>query len=124
MNFTSAISTYVEHELSEAEALMAQGKPKEAFSHLESAHVLGQKSTKWHVLAHLRMLQWAVRNRDIRECLGQLLRIVGAATKTAIGLVPTGNTGGSNVSPFRPMPLNDQHRVILERIAGDHDHHD
>lgn len=116
MNFTSAISVYVRHELSEAEGLLAQGKSTEAFTHLENAHVLGQKSTKWHVLAHIRMLQWAVRNRDIRECTGQLLRIIGAATKTALGWVPTGNTGGSDVSPFRPMPLSDQHRMILERV--------
>ena len=127
MTFTTAISPYIRHELSEAEALMAREKPQEAFVHLENAHVLGQKSTRWHVLAHVRMLQWAVRNRDLREFLGQLLRIIGAATKTAIGLVPTGNTGGSNVSPFRPMPLNDEHKTILERITdrdtGSHDQH-
>ena len=120
MNFTSAISKHVQEELSQAEARMAQGKPKEAFAHLEDAHVLGQRSTKWHVVAHLRMLQWAVRNRDRREFLGQLFRIIGAATMTAIGLVPTGNTGGSNVSPFRPMPLKDRHKRILDGITGYH----
>lgn len=29
----------------------------------------------------------------------------GAATKTAIGLVPQDNTGGANVSPFKRMPI-------------------
>ena len=120
MNFTSAISEHVQEELSRAEARMAQGKPIEAFAHLENAHVLGQRSTKWHVVAHLRMLQWAVRNRDMPEFLGQLSRIIGAATKTAVGLVPTGNTGGSNVSPFRPMPLKDRHKRILDGITGYH----
>lgn len=51
------------------------------------------------------MLHWAIKNKDFREARGQLLRIVGAATKTVFGLVPEGNTGGSNVSPFTPMPI-------------------
>jgi hypothetical protein len=33
------------------------------------------------------------------------MRIVGAATKTPVGWLPHGNTGGANVSPFRPMPI-------------------
>ncbi len=51
------------------------------------------------------MLSWAVRQNDRREVFGQLFRIVGASTKTAIGLIPEGNTGGSNVSPFRRLPV-------------------
>jgi len=33
------------------------------------------------------------------------MRIVGAATKTPVGWLPHGNTGGANVSVFRPMPI-------------------
>lgn len=69
-------------------------------------HVVGQESTYWHVKAHLLMLAWACRNYRQKELLGQLFRIVGAATKTAIGLVPKGNTGGANVSPFKTMPVS------------------
>ncbi|WP_367254946.1 DUF3703 domain-containing protein [uncultured Phenylobacterium sp.] len=39
--------------------------------------------------------------------------MVGAATKTAIGLVPQGNTGGSHVSAFRPMPIPTDLLAIL-----------
>jgi hypothetical protein len=46
-----------------------------------------------------------MQQRDTREIGGQVLRIFGAATKTALGLVPLGNTGGSNVGPFRRMPI-------------------
>jgi len=67
--------------------------------------VLGQASTVEHVRVHVQMLLWAVRHRIPREALGQVLRIVGAATKTALGWVPMGNTGGSHVSPFRPVPI-------------------
>lgn len=41
----------------------------------------------------------------MREALGQVLRMAGAATKTALGWVPAGNTGGANVSPFKRMPV-------------------
>jgi hypothetical protein len=75
------------------------------FAHLERAHVLGQASTVLHVVAHVHMAAWALRERDLRELRGQLFRIVGAATKTALGWIPSGNTGGANVSPFKPLPI-------------------
>ena len=60
------------------------------------------------------MLLWAVRHRVSREAAGQVLRIIGAATKTAIGWVPTGNTGGSNISPFRPVPIPADLQKVLD----------
>jgi hypothetical protein len=51
------------------------------------------------------MLLWALRGSDLRESSGQLLRVFGAAAFTAIGWVPAGNTGGSNISPFQPLPI-------------------
>jgi hypothetical protein len=67
--------------------------------------VLSQLSTREHVRVHWHMLVWGLRQRDMKEIAGQVLRIAGAATKTAIGLVPLGNTGGANVSPLKPMPV-------------------
>ena len=84
--------------------------PSRAFHHLERAHVLGQASTRQHVRAHVAMLWWAIRQRAPRESFGQIMRIVGAATKTAIGLVPEGNTGGTNIRPFRRLPIPDDLR--------------
>lgn len=89
----------------ELAASIEQVDPFRAFHHLERAHVLGQASTRQHVRAHIAMLQWAIRQRAFRELFGQLMRIVGAATKTAIGLVPEGNTGGADISPFRRLPI-------------------
>jgi hypothetical protein len=40
------------------------------------------------------MLTWAFRNNSIREISGQIIRILGAAIVTPLGLVPLGNTGG------------------------------
>jgi hypothetical protein len=64
------------------------------------------------------MLAWAVKQRDVGEALGQLLRIVGAATMTAFGLVPHGNTGGANVSPIKPMPIPHDLEAILLKARG------
>ncbi len=115
MNFSANIRPHVERELRAAGDALA---PDEAFHHLERAHVLGQASTGHHVRVHWRMFLWGWRQRDFRECAGQLLRIAGAATKTAIGLVPAGNTGGANVSPFKPMPLDPDLAAIIAAARG------
>lgn len=104
-SFSRMIAPYVEAELEYARQARVLGESGREFAHLERAHVLGQESTYWHVKVHVLMLVWAIRNHSIGEMLGQIFRIVGAATKTAIGFVPQGNTGGANVSPFKKMPI-------------------
>lgn len=110
MSFSQQIRPYVDAELH-----AAWTDPDGGFTHLERAHVLGQASTLMHVRVHWHMLKWAWRHRDAREFLGQLLRIIGAATKTVFGLVPAGNTGGANVSAVRPMPIEPELADIIER---------
>ena len=85
------------------------------FVHLERAHVLGQSITYQHTRIHWRMLKIGWKRKDAREIFGQLVRIVGAATKTAFGIYPTGNTGGSNVWFFRPMPIAEDLKQILDK---------
>lgn len=104
-SFNQTIRPYVSAELTEAWCALRRGERASSFLHLERAHVLGQSSTLHHVRVHLSMLAWALRTRAPREVAGQLLRIVGAATKTPFDLVPTGNTGDSNVSPVKPLPI-------------------
>jgi hypothetical protein len=103
--FGRRIRPYVESEILAAREAESRGQPDVAFSHLERAHILGQASTVEHVRAHWHMLLWSIRQRNVREGLGQLVRIVGAAISTAVGLVPQGNTGGTNVNSFKSMPL-------------------
>ena len=110
MDFARRIRPHVDTELAHAAA--ASGTHV-GFVHLERAHVLGQASTREHVRVHWHMLRWGWHRRDAREVLGQLLRIVGAASKTAFGLVPAGNTGGANVSAFRRMPVPADLEAIL-----------
>lgn len=103
--FSKRIAPHVDQELAEARRLESTGQTDASFIHLERAHVLGQASTFHHVRVHVQMLGWAARHRVWKEIRGQVLRIIGAATKTMFGWVPTGNTGGANVSPFKPLPV-------------------
>lgn len=115
MSFARNIRPAVDRELDAA--LRAQASAVQ-FRHLERAHVLGQASTREHVRVHWRMLRWALRERDAREAVGQLLRIVGAASKTALGWVPAGNTGGANLSPFRRLPVAPDLADEIARARG------
>lgn len=116
--FTRNIRPYVEEELALARNDQNYGNKAEAFAHLENAHVLGQASTRLHVKVHVQMLLWAVKQGKIGEVFGQLFRIAGAATKTAFGLVPTGNTGGTNVSQFKVMPIKPELDRILKKARS------
>lgn len=116
--FSTNISPFIKAELALAAEAKAQGHIDREFSHLENAHVLGQESTYWHVKVHMLMLLWAVRNLKPKEIFGQLFRTIGAATKTAIGLVPEGNTGGANVSPFKTMAIQPEHQAIINNAKS------
>lgn len=116
--FRRQIKPFVDREILSARTACRQGDAAVEFHHLERAHVLGQSSTSQHVKVHALMLAWGIRNRRPAEVAGQVLRIVGAALFTGIGLVPAGNTGGSEVSPFKPMPIPEDLRAILAQADG------
>jgi hypothetical protein len=62
---------------------------------------------------HWLMFRLALKMRSPREIWGQIVRIVGGATKTPFGIYPTGNTGGSNVWFFKPMPVPEDLQALL-----------
>lgn len=107
---------FINQKMNEYQLALAQGEHEKAFSILEDAHVIGQQSTYYHCLVHYRMLRHGLRYRDFKEVFGQVVRLVGAFTKTAIGLVPTGNTGGANISPFKRLPVSKANQAILNEI--------
>ncbi len=112
--FASRIRSSVQLELDAARRAEADGKATLAFRHLERAHVLGQAATVEHVRAHWHMFLWATRQRKAGEAGGQLWRLLGASLKTGLGWVPMGNTGGTNVSGFRRMPIPPDLQRILD----------
>jgi len=117
--FARNIAPYVMGEVEKSTQAEANGDYRASFTHLENAHVLGQASTYWHVKVHWLMLRWGLRRRDAREVFGQVIRILGAAVLTAVKGVPIGNTGGSNVSPVKPMPITAAHAEIIARARAD-----
>ena len=95
----------LKHEILVARELIAQANLDGAIIHLERAHVLGQGHVRWHVLAHWLLLKVAIRRHQGVAAVGQAIRIVLGAIGSAVGRVPTGNTGGSDVSMFARMPI-------------------
>lgn len=113
--FRKNIRPYVDHEITLAKKALRANQPEIAFHHLERAHVLGQASTLEHVRTHWQMFVWGIKTKRGKEVVGQCIRLIGALTKTAIGLVPAGNTGGSNVSPFASMPIAHDLAAIINK---------
>jgi hypothetical protein len=88
------------------------------WQHLERAHILSQPLAGAHVRTHVAMLGSAARRRDIREFVGQLFRLTVAGPGSLTGRYPVGNTGGANVSAFKPMPIPEDLRAALEAGKG------
>ena len=116
------IKPYWDLEIAAAEESASNGYRQAEFQHLERAHVLGQNSTLLHTRTHILMLLWGIRKRNIKEVAGQILRITGAATKTILGLIPSGNTGGANVSPFKKMPIAPELQLIINTVRSTESH--
>ena len=112
--FHDRIRPAVEAELDAARRAEQLGDAEAAFGCLERAHVLGQPSTRLHTRVHWLMLRWAMRQRDVGEIVGQVFRIAAAATKTAFGWLPHGNTGGTSVGAFRPMPVAPELQRLID----------
>ncbi|ESP92351.1 MULTISPECIES: DUF3703 domain-containing protein [Pseudoalteromonas] len=100
------------HELITAKALYTEGDFDNCFKHLERAHILGQSYVVRHTQSHWWMLKVGFKTGDKREVFGQIMRILASIIFSRIW-VPKGNTGGTNVSPFRSMPIPHDLRSLL-----------
>ncbi|WP_330230460.1 DUF3703 domain-containing protein [Nocardia sp. NBC_00508] len=77
---------------------------EERWAHLERAHILSQPDPWLHTRNHVAMFALAVRQRDRREALGQIIRIIVAAPGSLTGHSPEGNTGRAHVRLRQTMP--------------------
>ncbi|MCW9029506.1 MAG: DUF3703 domain-containing protein [Kangiella sp.] len=100
-------------ELNQGKLLFYKGNLDLSFYHFERAHILSQPFYGRHVKSHWWMFRVGVNRLDLREIAGQIIRIIGSAG-SLIGKYPVGNTGGANVSPFKPMPIPEDLRVYFE----------
>ena len=94
-----------ESAMAKAREHLSAGDARSAFVALETAHVLGQPAFVRHLRVHARMLQAAWRLHDLQELRGQVFRLCLVPLGHALGRLPVGNTGRSNVSAFEPMPI-------------------
>jgi hypothetical protein len=104
-------------EIALAKNLIASNDLEAGFVHLERAHVIGQDRVIPHVLSHWLMFRVELRRRRLAAVLGQAIRIVLGALGSAVGVVPTGNTGGTNVSMFERMPVDPGLRNVIDGRA-------
>lgn len=93
-----------EQYLTRGYSALRSGDKAQAYALFERAHVLGQPHTWAHARSHVALLRWALRYRDGRETLGQLLRIAAAGLFTWLWM-PRGNTGGTTMGAFRSAPI-------------------
>jgi hypothetical protein len=99
---TAAVRSLYEREMA---AARAADDPDARWTHLERAHIVSQPHAWLHTGNHVAMLALAVRQRDRREALGQVVRIIVAAPGSLTGRFPEGNTGRVAAGLMTPMPL-------------------
>ncbi len=75
-----------------------------AFYHFENAHILGQSHLLRHTLSHYWLLVWGIKTKSIKEIIGQFFRIIASLLFTLFW-VPKGNTGGTNISAIKIIPI-------------------
>lgn len=102
-------------EMAAAHRLFRTGRLDQAFRHLERAHVIGQRHVMPHVRSHWLMLRIGLRRHSAAEVWGQAVRIVLGALGSALGVIPTGNTGGTDISMFRRLPIEPEIARMLDR---------
>jgi hypothetical protein len=101
-------------EMSVARAARSREDVRAEWAHLERAHIVSQPMAGPHVRIHAAMLGAALRRRNLREFVGQVFRLVVAGPGSLTERYPVGNTGGADVSAFKPMPIPEDLRDLLE----------
>jgi hypothetical protein len=107
-----------EIEIALAKNLIAEGELVASFPHLERAHIIGQAFVVPHVTSHWLMLRVEFRRRRAVATLGQVARIVLGLLGSAVGIVPVGNTGGTDVSMFKRMAVAPDLQNIIDGIPS------
>ena len=90
-------------ELAKYQTEYSNGNLKNAWIHLERAHILGQKYPYTHTFAHWKMLQFGIKIKNGKEIIGQIPRLIFGGVKSFVGKIPMGNPGGANVPPLKPF---------------------
>ncbi|UXP32303.1 DUF3703 domain-containing protein [Reichenbachiella agarivorans] len=104
---------FYERELTQYKQSFQNGALHRAWTHLERAHVIGQKYPYAHSYVHWEMLKFGFKIKSVKEILGQIPRLLVGGIKSFVGKVPVGNTGGSNVPPMKSLPISPEIQEIF-----------
>jgi len=108
-----ALKPFYTTELSAYYAEYTSGNLAKAWSHLERAHIIGQKYPAAHTYVHWEMLKFGLRIKSGKEVIGQIPRLLFGGVKSFVGKIPVGNPGGANVPPLQPFPINQELQEIF-----------
>lgn len=103
-----------DNEMAQAHRYFRSGNLDAASRHAERAHVFGQRYVVPHVRTHWLMLRIGIKHRSATQVWGQALRIVLGALGSAVGVVPVGNTGGTNISMFKRLPIEPEMAELMK----------
>ena len=107
------LEPYYKAELNQYQVEFQNGYLKNAWKHLERAHIIGQRYPFAHTHVHWEMLKFGVKIKSPKEIIGQITRLIFGGVKSFVGKVPVGNPGGANVPPLKPFPINKEIRDIF-----------
>jgi Protein of unknown function (DUF3703) len=110
----SSLGVAYENEIALAKEHIARDELQQGYFHLERAHVIGQAYVVPHARSHWLMLKVELRRKRPAAAFGQAVRIVLGVLGSAVGLVPVGNTGGSDISMFKRLPIAPELQSIID----------
>jgi Protein of unknown function (DUF3703) len=102
-------------EMADYRATRSANDVVKAWSALERAHILSQPYLGPHLTNHWAMLGFAAAQRDVKEMIGQVVRLALAPLGALTGRIPIGNIGRATVSAFKPMPIPDDLRDAMKK---------
>ncbi len=114
----TVLRSHVSTELAAASSAFRDGDVAEAWRRLERGHILSQPSAWLHTRVHWAMLVLSVRVFDLRELVGQLVRLAVAGIGSTVGRFPVGNTGRARAPLTMPMPVPDDLAATLSSALG------
>lgn len=98
------LKTEFYHQLEKGKDLLRNKEYSNSYYHFENAHILGQKHVWRHTISHYWMFVFGIKTKNTKEIIGQIIRMIASFLFTLIW-VPVGNTGGTNISPIKPIPV-------------------
>ena len=112
---TLRVEKLIARELADYRAARTGNDPAKAWIALERAHILSQPYLVPHLANHWEMLKFSTAERDVKEIAGQIARLALAPLGSLTGRIPVGNTGRSDVSAFKSLPIPEDLRDDLAR---------